>query len=434
MPAFNGVVPKEMAALYPNSNITRLTPTWNNFPDQDCCNYIIPSTDPLFVEVGSKYLLLQEKLFGSYAMSHIYNCDTFNENKPASSDPAYLSAASAAVYNSMSAVDPEAIWLMQGWLFVHDQEFWTDAAIQSYLGGVPDDGMIILDLSSEDLPVWDKISNNRKQFIWCMLHNYGGRRALYGDLPLLSTNIISTNAAVPQYFQGSGITMEAIDQNPIQYEFMSEMALHRSVPDVQGWVDQYAVRRYGLAEKDRGSSDTPIQKRREYALHAWRLLLANSYSGDSPVCHHPNCHRESIISLKPGFSLSQSTSINSTILPTAWHLLQLVDQQHVTAYTYDLVDVARQVMSNLFYDIYALLLYNVNHYEAANTQRIGAKMLELIADWDVLLSSHGSYLLGTWVRDARSWATTDAEADLYEYNARNQITLWGDSGIARICA
>ena len=93
------------------------------------------------------------------------------------------------------------------------------------------------------------------------------------------------------------------------------------------------------------------------------------------------------------------------------------------------MDIARQVMSNLFYDIYALFLFNVDKNDAANVKRISNKMLELISDWDVLLSSHGSFLLGPWIRDARGWATTKEEADLYEYNARNIITLWGESGI-----
>ncbi len=35
------------------------------------------------------------------------------------------------------------IWLMQGWLFV-SAGYWTGERVQAYLGGVPDDGLIIL--------------------------------------------------------------------------------------------------------------------------------------------------------------------------------------------------------------------------------------------------------------------------------------------------
>jgi alpha-N-acetylglucosaminidase len=34
--------------------------------------------------------------------------------------------------------------------------------------------------------------------------------------------------------------------------------------------------------------------------------------------------------------------------------------------------------------------------------------------------------LGPWIADARSWGTNPEEKMLYERNARNLITLWGD--------
>jgi alpha-N-acetylglucosaminidase len=35
------------------------------------------------------------------------------------------------------------------------------------------------------------------------------------------------------------------------------------------------------------------------------------------------------------------------------------------------------------------------------------------------------FLLGRWLDEARRWGTTREERDLYEWNARNIITLWG---------
>lgn len=58
-------------------------------------------------------------------------------------------------------------------------------------------------------------------------------------------------------------------------------------------------------------------------------------------------------------------------------------------------------------------------------------MTEMFIDLDTLLASDSHFLLGTWLRDARSWGMTEEESDLYEYNARNQITLWGPKGEIR---
>ena len=47
---------------------------------------------------------------------------------------------------------------------------------------------------------------------------------------------------------------------------------------------------------------------------------------------------------------------------------------------------------------------------------------------DVLLGTDPHFLLGNWLEAAKAIGTTDDEKKLYEYNARNQITLWGPTG------
>lgn len=44
----------------------------------------------------------------------------------------------------------------------------------------------------------------------------------------------------------------------------------------------------------------------------------------------------------------------------------------------------------------------------------------------MLLATRKDFLLGVWLADARNCGTTKAEKDLYEINARDLITLWGD--------
>lgn len=54
--------------------------------------------------------------------------------------------------------------------------------------------------------------------------------------------------------------------------------------------------------------------------------------------------------------------------------------------------------------------------------------MELADDIDMLLSARKEFLLGPWVESAKACWTTDAERDLYEWNAKTQITLWGVPG------
>ena len=58
----------------------------------------------------------------------------------------------------MSKADPEAIWLMQGWLFQH-AAFWKAPQIEAYLGGVGKQEMWLLDLFGDSNPIWIKTAS-----------------------------------------------------------------------------------------------------------------------------------------------------------------------------------------------------------------------------------------------------------------------------------
>ncbi|PNF41381.1 hypothetical protein B7P43_G14430, partial [Cryptotermes secundus] len=61
-------------------------------------------------------------------------------------------------------------------------------------------------------------------------------------------------------------------------------------------------------------------------------------------------------------------------------------------------------------------------------QQSAKLFLNLLADLNVLLGSNKDFLLGRWLKAAKALGTTAQEKQLYEYNARNQITLWGPRG------
>ena len=45
---------------------------------------------------------------------------------------------------------------------------------------------------------------------------------------------------------------------------------------------------------------------------------------------------------------------------------------------------------------------------------------------DDMLSSRPEWTLQKWIADARSHGTSEEEKNLYEYNARMQVTIWGN--------
>ena len=81
--------------------------------------------------------------------------------------------------------------------------------------------MIILDLNSEQSPVWSSTeSYYGKPFIWCLLHNYGGTRGIYGDLYVIGSSPVVSRNNPENTMLGVGMTPEAIEHNPVVYDLM----------------------------------------------------------------------------------------------------------------------------------------------------------------------------------------------------------------------
>jgi hypothetical protein len=90
-------------AKFPSANISR-SPNWANFNTGGATDlfadvFLVEPTDPLFVEIGNKYIALQQQTYGS---DHVYQADTYNEMLPPTSDVGYLKASSTNVYAAMS--------------------------------------------------------------------------------------------------------------------------------------------------------------------------------------------------------------------------------------------------------------------------------------------------------------------------------------------
>jgi len=94
-------------------------------------------------------------------------------------------------------------------------------------------------------------------------------------------------------------------------------------------------------------------------------------------------------------------------------------------YIYDIVDLTRQCMSDLSLEMHQKMsdAYNSKNYE--EYKNISDKWLSAILDLDALLKTRREFLLGNWIEQSKRWATNNNESILYEWNARNLITLWG---------
>ncbi|CAE7534237.1 NAGLU [Symbiodinium natans] len=362
LPAFAGFVPPAFATKFPKANLTH-SADWNRFPDPYGSVSLLEPTDPLFKQIGQAWVEEQTRLYGT---DHVYQTDTYNEMNPRSTDLSYLASSSKAVIDAMQAGDKDAVWLMQGWLFLSG--FWSNDRAKAYLSGVPNDKMIILDLDSSDRPIWTKTSSYfGKPFVFNTLQqNYGGQQGVTGNLPRIG-DAFKKALAESAALNGVGVTMEGMWTNYITYDFT---LLRPSLP--QG------------------------------ALAA---------------------HAELPISMQLRVSPFRFGSIWSRMLS------QLAPKAaSVKAFRFDLVDVGREVLTEAFDRQLASLKAAEVAKDVSKAQTAQQGMLEVLDDLDSLLSTDENFMLGRWLAWAEQWAHTDAERQLLLFNARNQLTLWGPTG------
>jgi alpha-N-acetylglucosaminidase len=374
--------------------------------------YMVSPTDPLFLRIGTAFLREQQKFYGT---DHYYSADTFNENRPPTNDSSFLARSSEAVYRSMTLVDSLATWVMQGWLFFNDQDFWKEPQVKAVLGAVPDHRMIILDLYCDVSPVWKRTDAfYGKQWIWCSLHNFGGNSSLQGNVPLIATEPTRLIRDEKRgTLSGIGMTMEGTHHNPLYYDMMMEMLWRSDSPDLQRWLKEYGRRRYGRSNR-----------KAETALD---LLFKSVYARGGRIdiggmlCARPN--------LAPrGEWVTPDIAYRPLDLVHAWELMvDCSDELGKTdGFRYDLVDVGRQVLSNLSTQIHMQLIEAFARKDPGEFHRARKLFIALLNDLDLLVGTREEFLLGKWIAQARAWGKTDSERSLMEWNARNQITLWGD--------
>jgi len=207
------------------------------------------------------------------------------------------------------------------------------------------------------------------------------------------------------------------------YDLTLEMSWHSTDQpvDLSSWIVEYATRRYGAASASTGA--------------IWRSLLSLVYNATSG-----GGVPKSLVELQPGLSMLHDGFMPTLLeydpqaLVAVWKQLRqpdLVAQFGSTeTYMFDLVDVTRQVLVNYFIWVQGNLssTFSSNTTTADDVTKWASLALEVISDLDSLLASNSHFLVGQWIATALSWAHTAEQADWLEYNARNQITLWGPSG------
>ena len=395
---FTGHVPPSLAKVYPDLKLQKIK--WIDWE-----TFFMDGNDPRFTEFGKLFMEEQIRQFGT---DHLYAADTFIEMSPPSNDSVFLKNLGKTIFGSLTGADPQATWVMQGWIFFNNAEFWKPAQSKAFLSEIPNEKMIILDLYCDQNPVWNKTEAfYGKQWIWNILQSFGDTVAMTGPLARINDDYFAA-LQDPNHGKLTGIGMvpEGLNDNPVIYDFLFELGWRKEKVVMADWIQNYADRRYG--------------KKLPEAREAWKLLEKTVYSRSQ--------HSPSTVVIRPGFQQGCSFTYSISNFIQAWNHLIRCQQvlKDVDTYLFDLVNVTREsltILSNI-YQHDCVEAYTQK--DRARFQSSAEKYLALLMDIDRLLSSRKEFLLGGWLEDAKRWGKTDAEKNRLEWNARNVITLWGD--------
>lgn len=109
-------------------------------------------------------------------------------------------------------------------------------------------------------------------------------------------------------------------------------------------------------------------------------------------------------------------------------LLTYANEDINELYDYDVVDFTRQYLQNMMDIQYIALVESYKNNSLTDVQNHSELFLNMISDVDRLLRTNKHFLLGKWIEAARFLGATPEEKDRFEYNARNQVTIWGPNG------
>ncbi len=403
LPGFAGHVPEAFAKRYPDA-ITTTVSEWGGFPAEYRCTYLSPA-DSLFAVIQKEYLTEQTRIYGT---DHIYGIDPFNEVDPPTWNPDSLAMMSRNIFESVTAVDPEAVWLQMAWILYADPAHWTPVTAKAYLQGVPQGRMILLDYYCEHTEEWKLFDSFYGQpYIWCYLGNFGGNSFLASPINDVKKRIDDVFANGGSNLCGIGSTLEGLDLNPYMYEYVLEQAWR--FPASTNIVD----RRVGRID--------------DKARKAWQLLTDSVFVQPSLCGQGPLTNCRPTIDGFAWWTVKPNIDYPNTALLHAWGDLLEVDSCGRDSYVFDCVNLGRQALSNYF--IAVREDFN-DAYQRGDLDRLrakGAEMKELFADLTTLLRGHSGFSLKKWIDDARSHGTTPGQQDYYERNARTLITIWGPS-------
>ncbi len=390
---FAGHIPEMLNEKFKRKSSLQHLPMWCGFPGT--CQ--LDPLDSNFSLFGTALLQKQKELFGAY---HYYACDPFHENEPPVDGDKYLNDVGRTISKMYTDFDGESTWVMQGW-----------SLREQIVKAVNKDKLLILDLDGSKSELMNGFWGY--SFVNGTLHNFGDRNSLHGSVKLLSDNQYAIKKEKYSSCVGTGLFMEGFFQNPLYYDLAFEMLTQKSAINLENWLCDYALRRYGSDEK---------------CLKDAVMLLRKSCYGEKCIGRETS----SIVCARPS-TTHYHTAPNDVVelrydnedLLSALKLLLQSKKACKDGWHFDLCDILRQYMSNSAKEIYFEIMDSFKQKNEAEFKEKTGKFLTLLSQIDRLLLTRDELTFDSHISEAVKNSCCKEHEEIFRKNEVALHTIWG---------
>lgn len=409
-PGFAGFIPEAFKRVYPDLNIvkTHWAKVFHNF--------MISPEEELFGKIETEFIREWEKEFGK---CEYYLIDSFNEMEipfpPKGSKERYelLTNYGDKVYQAVKQANPDAVWVMQGWMFGYARDIWDYETLEALLKKIPDDKMLIVDLGVDynkffwrSTVSWEYYKGLfNKRWIYSVIPNMGGRTGMNGYLDFYANgHLEALNSPYKGRLEAHGTAPEGIENNEVIFELIADAGWSDTKIDVDKWLENYSLNRYGAF--------TPGIKK------YWELIQKSVY-GAFPGQHYN-------WQFRPGRVYRGSVKINDNFFKAIESFISDAKKMNdKPLYKVDLSELLGLYIGGKLEYLVRAIDYQYNIGDTLRAIKLQNDFEFLMKAMDKSLCCHPNLRLEKWVDSAKKYACNDEQRRQYEIDAKRIVTIWG---------
>lgn len=318
-------------------------------------------------------------------------------------------------------------WIIQYWQGVPQSGAFTAMKNAGYTNRFIGLDLFADNIYADNAAKWRTNYYDTCPYIYCMLHNFGGRSGMHGRLETTMNGYFEA-LAKNNNCQGIGATPEGTETNPVLYDMLFELPWMdvNNRPTADEWLEDYAYSRYGV------QNEKALEALQDLKKSVWDCKVNQQGTSEAVILARPNWTINSVSS----WSTSAIYWDTQDVLQAADKLYSIKEavtanggQDGIANYNYDFIDVVRQAMVDYAAQLLPLINAAHNSGDDAEYTRLYQLYLQLMLDLDEMLSYDENFKLERWTSLARNIAnevsgTTENDRRWLEWNARTQVTVW----------